>query len=159
MRRIAVLLCALLLALCAGCGEQGEAWDVCRAVAPAYREGAELVRFESVTVPEGESVIDALIDALNSPAADPERQNPLPGDGAITGYELSGTVLELSAGEGYMSLAGLDKTLCDCCLVLTLCQIEGVEAIAVSVNGITITDNLGADDFLTYDAASAPGEG
>lgn len=159
MRKSAALLLALLLALCAGCSAWGEPWDICRVVAPHYREGAELVRFETVNVPEGAGMIDALIEALNSPTEDPELQNPLPEDGKILDWRLSGTVLELSAGEGYALLAGLDKTLCDCCLALTLCGAEGVESISVSVNGTLVTPELGERDIVVYDAASDAAEG
>ena len=99
MRKSAALLLALLLALCAGCSAWGEPWDICRVVAPHYREGAELVRFETVNVPEGAGMIDALIEALNSPTEDLELQNPLPEDGKILDWRLSGTVLELSAAD------------------------------------------------------------
>ena len=68
-------------------------------------------------------------------------------------------MLELSAGEGYALLAGLDKTLCDCCLALTLCGAEGVEAISVSVNGALVTPELGERDIVVYDAASDAAEG
>ena len=157
MRKSAALLLALLLALCAGCSAWGEPWDICRVVAPHYREGAELVRFETVNVPEGAGMIDSLIEALNSPTEDPELQNPLPEDGKILDWRLSGTVLELSAGEGYALLAGLGKTLCDCCIALTLCSVEGVDAVAVDSLGRTVTGALSADDIMLYDTASQGG--
>lgn len=160
MRKTAAFVLALLLALCAGCGAGGGTWEVCRTAAEHYRAGgAELLGFESVTVEEGENAADALIAALNSPPDDPELQNPLPEDARILGCNLSGGVLELRAAEGYARLSGLDKTLCDCCLALTLCRLDGVDAIRVNSGGETVTEELSPDDILILDAASAPENG
>lgn len=158
MKKALALILALALALCAGCGAEADEYAVWRAVDEGYRSGGALLRPEALSVAsqEPQAVISALVGALNSPAADAELQ-ALPYDARILSWRLEGSLLTLQADEGYAALAGVEKTLCDCCIALTLCSVEGVDAVAVDSLGRTVTGALSADDIMLYDTASQGG--
>ena len=44
-------------------------------------------------------------------------------------------VLQVDLSEQYGGLTGIDLTLADCCIALTLCQLPGVEAVRITVEG------------------------
>ena len=158
MKKCALLLLALALLCASGCG-QGVGDPVYRVVDSAYRDSGELLRAETliVSTEDGPELIDALIAALNSPPGDAVLSNPLPEGAEILSYSLEGGLLTVEAGEAYAELEGLEKTLCDGCLALTLCSVEGVDAVAVNSLGRTVTGALSADDIMLYDTASQGG--
>lgn len=158
MKKAIALILALALALCAGCGAEADEYAVWRAVDEGYRSGGALLRPEALSVAsqEPQAVISALVGALNSPAADAELQ-ALPYDARILSWRLEGSLLTLQADEGYAALAGVEKTLCDGCIALTLCAVDGVSSVAVEVAGEPVTPPLSPEDLLLYDAASSGG--
>ena len=159
MKKCALLLLALALLCASGCGQGVGEYPVYRVVDSAYRDSGELLRAETliVSTEDGPELIDALIAALNSPPGDAVLSNPLPEGAEILSYSLEGGLLTVEAGEAYAELEGLEKTLCDCCIALTLCFVEGVDAVAVDSLGRTVTGALSADDIMLYDTASQGG--
>ena len=159
MKKCALLLLALALLCASGCGQGVGEYPVYRVVDSAYRDSGELLRAETLTVrTEGASeIIAALTAALNSPPGGDGLVNPLPEGAEILSYSLEGGLLTVEAGEAYAELEGIEKTLCDCCIALTLCSVEGVEAVAVESLGRTVTGALSADDIMLYDTASQGG--
>lgn len=159
MKKCALLLLALALLCASGCGQGVGEYPVYRVVDSAYRDSGELLRAETliVSTEDGPELIDALIAALNSPPGDAVLSNPLPEGAEILSYSLEGGLLTVEAGEAYAELEGHEKTLCDCCIALTLCSVEGVDAVAVDSLGRTVTGALSADDIMLYDTASQGG--
>ena len=159
MKKCALLLLALALLCASGCGQGVGEYPVYRVVDSAYRDSGELLRAETliVSTEDGPELIDALIAALNSPPGDAVLSNPLPEGAEILSYSLEGGLLTVEAGEAYAELEGLVKTLCDSCIALTLCSVEGVDAVAVDSLGRTVTGALSADDIMLYDTASQGG--
>lgn len=159
MKKCALLLLALALLCASGCRQGVGEYPVYRVVDSAYRDSGELLRAETliVSTEDGPELIDALIAALNSPPGDAVLSNPLPEGAEILSYSLEGGLLTVEAGEAYAELEGLEKTLCDGCLALTLCAVDGVSSVAVEVAGEPVTPPLSPEDLLLYDAASSGG--
>ena len=69
-------------------------------------------------------------------------------------------VLQVDLSEQYGGLTGIDLTLADCCIALTLCQLPGVEAVRITVEGEEIPYRsrqvLGAADVLLSGLAQTP---
>lgn len=65
-------------------------------------------------------------------------------------WEVEEGRLHLDLSEQYGGLSGVDLTVADACLTLTLCQVEGVESVYVTVEGREIpyrrVQQLGPDD-------------
>ncbi|UQT50470.1 GerMN domain-containing protein [Flavonifractor plautii] len=69
------------------------------------------------------------------PAGDPGPRHPLPRGVRLLSWELEEGRLHLDLSEQYGGLSGVDLTVADACLTLTLCQVEGVESVYVTVEG------------------------
>ena len=53
----------------------------------------------------------------------------------LLNWDLEEGCLHVDLSEQYGSLTGIDLTVADACLTLTLCQVEGVESVYVTVEG------------------------
>lgn len=72
---------------------------------------------------------------LLDPPAGQEVVSPLPATTQLNAVELSGRRARVDLSGGYGSLSHVDMTLTDCCLALTLTQLDGVDAILVTEQG------------------------
>lgn len=68
--------------------------------------------------------------------------------------------LHLDLSEQYGGLTGIDLTIADACLTLTFCQVEGVEAVYVTVEGSEIPyrpiQRLTLEDVLLSTGQESP---
>lgn len=143
MRRyIAALLSALLLAgalcACAGGNEaQGERLQLWFAAAVADEGGwtgaDQAVRSTAYT---GEETVGAVLAALLAgPPAGSELRSPFPAGTEVADWKRSGSILQISFTAPYGALEGIDQTIADYCVALTLTQLEGVDGVRVSAVG------------------------
>lgn len=79
--------------------------------------------------------MDALLAALLDGPTDDGLENPFPPDTQVLGWALDDGLLRLDLSAPYGELSGIGLTLADCCLTLTLCQVEGVERVRVTIDG------------------------
>lgn len=130
---------------------------VYRVLAPEYREGGALLSAETRPLDPGR---DAVLQAAAAVAGTPEDvrlQSPVPGSVWITGAAREENVAVVSLNAGYLDVAGIEKTLLDACLTLTLCSVEGVDFVSLRVGSETIEDRLSSEDFLLFDAVVSSG--
>ena len=111
------------------------------------------VGYETWT-PEGESLpVSGLLDALFAGPTASGLTSPFPEGTRLRNWTLEEGCLRLDLSEQYGSLTGVDLTVADACLVLTLCQAEGVESVYVTVEGSEIPyrpiQQLTEEDLLT----------
>ena len=139
-KRLLTLLPALLaLAALWGCAAGGEdsedgAYRLWFS-AMEDRYALEAVACEPAELPEGLPPALGLTEAL---LAGPEGQNlasPFPAGVRLLDWSLEDGTLWLDLSEQYGSLTGVDLTVADACLVLTLTQAPGVETVYVTVEG------------------------
>lgn len=137
--KLALLLAALLLLASCGEGEKPREglclWFPTDQASP--RHSAQAVTGQPLpTAGPGESVeVEALVSALLSGPSEEGLTNPFPSGTRLLGWDLRGDCLELNFSEEYGSLTGVDLTLADCCVVLTLCQLEPVDRVCLLVEG------------------------
>lgn len=86
-------------------------------------------------LPEGEKVVEGLMDLLLSGPEEPDLRSPFPVGTYLRGWSLEDGRLTLDLSETYGGLAGVDLTLADGCIVLTLSQLEEVEEVYIMVEG------------------------
>lgn len=137
-RTLAALLAALLLSLGAGCAarqrtEEDARWKLWFPAAP----GQELSEALSTCPYEGEGSIPALLSALlaGPPEDAPELVRVIPAGTRVLSWSLDNRVANVELSAAYAGLVGVDLTLADCCVTLTLTQLEGVDGVRVTVNG------------------------
>ena len=87
-------------------------------------------------VADGE-LLDALLDG---PPLDSGLRSPFPAGTRLLGWQLDQDgLLWVDLSESYGSLTGIGLTLADYCLTFTLCQLEEVERVSITVSGRTIS--------------------
>ena len=138
--RPAALLAALALALSlSGCGGSGDSSGVllyfCADPARGTPHGPAILSPPSHG-PEGPGV-EELVDALFSGPSRSGLTSPFPQGLTLQGWSLEDGLLTLSLSEQYGGLADVSLTLADYCLVLTLSQVDGVDAVQIQSAGHT----------------------
>lgn len=137
--RKSILLLAALLALSA-CQSQ-EPQDALRLWFPSNPDAsdhtAQAVTFELSLESETNTseAIEVLIEALFSGPKSENLVNPFPEGTKLLSWRLHDNQLDLELSEEYGSLTGVDLTLADYCLTLTLCQLDGIDRVSLSVDG------------------------
>lgn len=140
--RWAAVLCFLLLTLSTACGPGsggedgprlwfvgvGESWT-------ADTTALGWVRHRGETTVEG--YLTALLDG---PPTDSSFHSPIPDGTRLLGWSLDERgVLRVDLSEGYGALAGIELTLADYCITLTLSQLEGVKRVVITAAGQTLS--------------------
>ena len=140
MRKWAALLAvALLLSLLTACltqsgQEEGGArlWFI----TPSAQQKIQVTPALASCPYEGQETVSGLLAALLSgPPADSELATPIPAGTRVVGWRLADGVVNVEMSDTYAALAGIDLTLADYCLTLTLTQLPGVEGVRITVSG------------------------
>ena len=96
--------------------------------------------------------VPALMDRLLAgPGEDNGARSPFPPGTALRGWSVRDGLATVDLSEAYGSLSGVQLSLADSCIVLTLCQLPGVERVYLTVDGRPrpFQDRvLTPDDFL-----------
>lgn len=152
MRKAIALALALSLLLvgCAGGGGDGERkpgeCTLWFAAAHGSPQSAALGS-ETRTLPTGESLLPLLFQGPQSE----ELTSPFPAGTALRGSRVEDGTAYVDLSEAYGGLSGAELTLADACVVLTLCQLDGVDRVYITVEGEPrpYRDQvLSPDDFL-----------
>ena len=145
--RILSMLCILLLLL-SGCiatesGEEG--WLVYFAAPLPAAETDDPVQgpavlWETRRLPQDADVLSGLVECLLSGPVSEDLRSPFP-DGVYQRSDpvLTDGVCQVDLSERYGGLSGVDLTIADYCIALTLLQVEGVEAVSILVEGEPIS--------------------
>ena len=81
--------------------------------------------------------VEELVDALFQGPDTNELTSPFPRGLTLQDWTLKDGLLTLNLSEQYSGLADVSLTLADYCLVLTLSQLDGVEAVQIQASGHT----------------------
>ncbi len=148
-KKLAILLLAALV-LCSGCtpsavptealpegeyalwfvssarSQNGESWG-------SPDSGALAREFHAL--PGESEPVEELISILLSGPEGEDLTSPFPKGTSLRSWRLEEGRVTLDLSEAYGGLAGAELTLADGCIVLTLCQLEGVEEVYITVDG------------------------
>lgn len=87
---------------------------------------------------EGEETVPALMTALlDGPPVESGLVRAVPVGTQLLDWSVAGRVAHVELSDSYADLTGLDLTLADYSIVLTLTQIDGVDGVRIVVNGAT----------------------
>ncbi len=157
-KRIAALLSAALLLLLAACGQgQTEAEGGLSLWFPSGRDDLSSALTE--TDFEGEETVPAMMDALLAgPPADTELRPLAPAGTALLDWSVEDRVARVELSTPYAVLSGVDRSLADYCVALTLTQLSGIDGVRITVEGQTQGRVLRAGDVVFSGAEEEPVE-
>ncbi len=132
---VALSALALLFSLCACSSGGGESGGL-RLYFPA-RSGTEGLRTQAVGSEDyhGRANVDSMMEGLLSGPSEEGLSSLVDEEVWLLGWTLSGGTLQVDMSAAYGDLAGVDLTLADCCITLTLSQLEGVERVYITAGG------------------------
>ncbi len=153
---------ALALALCcllSGCARpRAEAAEGLSLWFPTARD--DLASALSGTPYEGDGTVPGLMDALLSGPGD--RAGGLaafaPAGTALLGWSVENRVVRVELSAPYAALEGVDRTLADYCVTLTLTQLSGIDGVRIFVDGQGQGRLLRAGDVVFSGAEEEPVE-
>lgn len=102
---------------------------------PASDADGSAVESEKRTLPESTGEIGGLLSALLSGPESGSLTTPFPAGTRLLGWTQTGGTVTVDLSEAYGGLSGVDLTLADACVTLTLCQLKGVEEVYLTVEG------------------------
>lgn len=149
-RRIIAALClALALLTLASCGQAALTVEVWRRTADAEHSVSEgLIQSERRSVQAQAGSINGAVSAFNAEPEDPGLARAAPGDAKILAWRLEGTELRLEVSPGWAELTVFDRTLADCCAVLTFCALEGVDSVSIYSLGQRLAGPMDGSDIV-----------
>lgn len=142
-RWLAVLLVGVLL--CAGCGSGGES-GLGRIKRIYYvnntETGVEMHEYEMHAKTQ-EEALEELIGQLETMPEKLEYMAPLQMGFSLLSYRVEDSILYLDMSAEYSTMSPTKEVLVRAALVRTLCQVEGVKYVVITVEGSQLYDNLG----------------
>lgn len=104
----------------------------------------------------GSETVETLSKALFTGPTGEGLRNPFPPGTELLRWELRNGQLDLVLSEEYGTLTGVDLTLADYCLTLTLCQLDGVDRVCLTVDGVSEKHLLSPEDVIFTGAEEEP---
>ena len=137
MKRIVAILC-LMLTLLSGCAapksrEEGYVLYFTRNSLTSYGRAIAAQPWEGTGTPMNEELMQALLSGPTEEGL----TSPFPKGLNVKSMEVdeSGTMILLTLSDHYSGLTDMAQTLADACIVMTLCQLPGIEAVEISTDG------------------------
>ena len=139
----AFLVLSLLLAACVrGGGTEGENSYTIYYPAAELRDvpGEDAIVARTVQLPDTdtltqEELAQRLLERLLADAPDAGVRAPMPGGTTLLSLSVLGNWARVDFSRQYARLAGIDLTLADYCVTLTLTQLDGVNAVSITSGG------------------------
>lgn len=155
-KRVIVLLAALCL-LVSGCAANTaaspvpESISVYRVLSPDYQTGGKLLQEDRVVPKTSGSPVAQAAAALAEKPQSEHLQCPLPDDVMILDAVRGENSVTVYLNTEYLKISGIEKTITDACITLTMCSISGIDFVSICVGSEVIEDKLDSEDFLLFD--------
>lgn len=145
----------VMICLLCACGKPvQQPSGLCLYLPAPHSEETFLSEAVSQTEYSGEATVEALSAAL--------LRELFGGEVKLLGWSLSSGLLRLDLSREYETVEGIDLTITECCIVLTLTQLDGVERVRVTAEGRKLLsggqDALSADHMIFTGAEEEPRE-
>lgn len=136
-----LIFCLTLLLLAAGCAapveEEPEGLKLWF-LADMEPWGQSAAALESCPYTGEENIPDLLHALLDGPQAGSGLTSPIPEGTHLWKWSMKGDVLYIDLSRPYASLEGLELTLADYCIVLTMAQLEPIRGVCITINGTQV---------------------
>lgn len=151
-----------LAVLTAACGRQEQIGEDDSFVYCLNEDATGLIKVACDLPDEGaQEAAEAVLEELSTPAEDIEYMTPIPEEVKIQNCELFGGILEVDFSGEYLDMGNIREKLMRAAVVQSLVRIDGVNAVAFTVDGEPLTDQDGVeiglmngDDFVETTASS-----
>ena len=144
MKRLPLLLAALSLSLLAACAVPREetgagGYELYYAAWPE-EAGGDAIRARRIPLGDGapadtDALAEELLTRLLASPASGGLRSPFPAGTKLQKISVAGGRATVDLSEQYAQLSGIDLSVADCCVTLTLTQLTGINAVRVTVNG------------------------
>ncbi len=162
MKRALTLLlaAALLLGLMAACARTGQSttgdsvsvWRV-----HSGPQAGDLLAAESKPLAGGtQAEIEEVLALFLSRSRTDGLRRALPDDVELLSWTSESGLVTLELSEDFLALSAMERTAAVFAAVLTLCQLDEVDAVSIAVGGETLYHALDAEDALLQDTDSDP---
>ena len=146
MRRwISLLLLLLLLEGCASVDSREDVPSVdvyYLAPSDGLDSGSAVGRVTYTAAHRGDLLHEALVRLTEDPEEKTRMHSAFPPDVHINTYTLDEREITVDLTASYLDLTSVQKTLVRCCLVMTLCSLEEVDRVTISVEGKVVEPGL-----------------
>lgn len=154
------ILIALSLLLCACAQENAtvsgvSSISVYRVLRPEYQTNGELLRSEKLPLSAGENPVEKASAALSAVPENDSLNCPIPSDVKILNAVQKSNCVTVTMNSAYLDVAGIDKTIMDGCITLTMCSIENVDYVTLCVGSEVIAAKLSTEDFLLFNTVKS----
>lgn len=136
MKKILRVLCILGMVLLCACGQKGEPpaeyyLYFLPAASTSYGSALAAQPWEGTGTALNEELMR---DLLAGPTQEGLR-SPFPKGLTLQSMEVEGNTIHITLSDHYSGLTDISQTLADACIVMTLCQLTGIEAVEISTDG------------------------
>lgn len=136
MKKILRVLCVLGMVLLCACGQKGEPpaeyyLYFLPAASTSYGSALAAQPWEGTGTALNEELMR---DLLAGPTQEGLR-SPFPKGLTLQSMEVEGNTIHITLSDHYSGLTDISQTLADACIVMTLCQLTGIEAVEISTDG------------------------
>lgn len=160
---LSLLVCAAVLCVCGCAGggaesRQGTPYDLYFLEADLSAvPGGDALRTQTVYLEEDletEALARTLVERLLEGPTDDTLANPIPAGTGLLSLELTGAHARVDLTSGYRSLSGVELTLADYAITLTLTQLPQIAVVSITVRGQELayrdTQTFTARDVLLF---------
>ena len=157
MKKRIIFLLAALCVLISGCAAETaasplpESISVYRVLSPDYQTGGKLLQEDRVVPKTPDSPITSAVAALSEKPQNEHLMCPLPDGVMILDAVRGESSVTVYLNAEYYKVSGIEKTILDACITLTMCSISGVDFVSLCVGTEVVGDKLDAEDFLLFD--------
>ncbi|MGI5984839.1 MAG: GerMN domain-containing protein [Clostridiales bacterium] len=154
---ILIVLCVLLSA----CGEKAvsdpleSSITVYRLLRSEYQTNGELLLPEKIALDGADPVSQAVSALAETPVSD-KLQSPIPKGVEILDAERNDDSVTVYMNSAYLDAEGIDKTILDSCITLTMCSIKGIDYVTICVGSEIVSNKLTPDDILLFNTITSP---
>ncbi|MDR0952143.1 MAG: GerMN domain-containing protein [Oscillospiraceae bacterium] len=155
-RRAVALTAALVLICLSACStipradSEQEYIEVYRRIVSSVSPGSQLLRAEKIPYTEGDDIVMGAALALRSAPEDPSLVSALPPDVNITRATLAGHTVDVLMSAPYAKLEGMEKSLLEGAVALTMCSLPGVDFVRLHTEDNSVTVRLSSEEILLY---------
>lgn len=128
-----------------------ESIAIYRVLTPDYQSDGNLLLSETLALDTSEASVLQAAEALSATPQSEKLQCPLPSDVKILDAVKNANYVTVYTNSEYLDVNGIEKTIMDCCITMTMCSIEGVDFVTICVGSEVIEDKLSTEDFLLFD--------
>lgn len=150
-RLLSLLLILLLLSGCVSQGVEENTYDVYFLSQESEQEAALVA--ERWTIPSDHDVVEGLLNCLLAGPNDENLSRAIPSGVTLGEWSLKNGLLTVDFSRRYGNLSGVALTLADYSVVLTLTQLEAVDAVMITAEGDLLSyrdhQRLTAEDVQT----------